>query len=331
MARRPALIKTKKKITRASPTITRRKKMLGPDFTGWEKMTGQAFNKFKNDAKNFYYENFQEADLLPEVWKWMKDNKYTSQDIKNAKAAKGLYALGVWPAIMCKMLYSGCPDYNKAEAEYWEALPGTGPVLNPLTTFIKNKVDAAIEAGKNELVLETNDNEDTVKTPTRQNIQEVMKERAADAIGEIESIADQFIDEKCPKEFATREKIHAILNEQKVLPYHINRYVKYWEDAKHEYEAAKLGKDSELKEGYSKYTKTQLNNMIRFSGQVIEDLNAYIAIKQATRAVRPKKAVPVEKIVSKLKYLRSFKDEILKIDITSVSPVKLHQATEAWV
>jgi hypothetical protein len=44
-----------------------------------------------------------------------------------------------------------------------------------------------------------------------------------------------------------------------------------------------------------------------------------------------RKAVPVEKLVAKLKYLKVFKDTATKLDLTSLHPVKLHGSSEAWV
>ena len=329
MAKRPALIKPKKKVIRSAPTVRRGKKLTGPDFTGWETWSGNTFHKFKHNAKHFYYENYQEVDLLPEVWGWMKENKYSAKDIKLAKAAKGWYGIGVWTAIICKLLNTGCPDFNQAEADYWATLPGTGSVLVPLTNFVNDKIASAIKAGTDEVV-EEEKTEEVAKPANRQNIQELMKDRANDAFGDIEGMADEFMKAGVPKEFPTRDLVMGFLNAQKVLPQHISRYVKYWEGIKAEYDAVKLGKDTSLKEGYSSYSRTQINNMIKFANQIIDDLNAYVAIKQATRTVRPKKAVPVEKIVAKLKYLKEFRDIALKIDLVSISPVKLHQCTEAW-
>jgi hypothetical protein len=59
-------------------------------------------------------------------------------------------------------------------------------------------------------------------------------------------------------------------------------------------------------------------------------LNSYISVKKAAKAPRARKAVPVEKIVSKLKYLKTFKDATSKLDLVSISPIKLHGASEAW-
>ena len=63
----------------------------------------------------------------------------------------------------------------------------------------------------------------------------------------------------------------------------------------------------------------------------MSDLNSYISVKKASKAPRKKKAVPVEKIVAKLKYLKEFKDAVSKLDLVSVHPTKLHGASEAWV
>ena len=335
MARRTSLVKTKKKVTRAvtrAVPIRRGRKMTGPDFTGWENMTGQQFNKFKNNAKAFYYENFQEADLLPEIWTWMKDNGYSVQDIRNAKAAKGLHSMNVWPAIMCKMLHTGCPDHNQEEADYWEALPGTGPVLHPITKFVKERIAAAIPVGAKILEAEKKVEAAKAEKPVfRQNIQELMRERASEAFGEIEGIADEYVLAGCPKEFPTKDAILGFLNEKKILPQHVPAYIKHWETLKAEIEEAKEGKCPQLTEGYAKYTRTQLNNKIKFADQVIENLTAYVAIKQAGRAPRVRKAVPIYKIVAKLKHLKVFKDDTLKLDLVGLSPEKLHTSQEAWV
>jgi hypothetical protein len=323
MAGRPS-----KKVARAAPR--RGGKMVGPDFTGYDKWTGQDFNKFKYDAKHFYYENFQEADLLPEVWRWMKENKFTSLDIKRAKAATGLNAVGVWTAISCKLLHNGCPDYYKPEAEYWESLPGTGDRLAPMSEYIKTKVQAAVSSGSN-LVVEEQTEEVVVPVVAKQNIQELMRERAGEAFGEVEGLADEFSLAGYPKEFPTKEKIVNFLKAQKVLPQHVNPYIKAWQELKAEYEEVKEGKGPQLKEGYSRLTRTQINNLIKFADQVIGDLQSYIALKQATKAPRKRKAIPVEKIVSKLKHIKVFKDAALKLDLVGLSPVKLHNCEEAWV
>jgi hypothetical protein len=101
-----------------------------------------------------------------------------------------------------------------------------------------------------------------------------MRERASDAFGEIEGLADDYNLAGCPKEFPTKDAIMGFLNAQKVLPQHLSNYIKHWENLKAEYEEAKAGKCPLLIAGYSIYTRTQLNNKIKFADQVIENLTA---------------------------------------------------------
>jgi hypothetical protein len=86
-----------------------------------------------------------------------------------------------------------------------------------------------------------------------------------------------------------------------------------------------------LNEAYGYLGKVKLRNTLKFIEQVLGDLNSYISIKKASKAPRKRKAVPVEKIVAKLKYLKEFKDPVNKLDLISVHPTKLHGSSEAWV
>ena len=89
--------------------------------------------------------------------------------------------------------------------------------------------------------------------------------------------------------------------------------------------------DPDLKDAYRQLGKIQLRNLVKFIEQVLGELNSYISIKKAAKTPRKRKAVPVEKVVAKLKYLKEFKDPVNKLDLISVHPTKLHGASEAWV
>jgi hypothetical protein len=98
-----------------------------------------------------------------------------------------------------------------------------------------------------------------------------------------------------------------------------------------EYLEVQAGKCDQLNEGYSNYSKMQLRYAIKLIEDIIGEFNGYISLKQVAKKPRAKKAVPVERIVAKLKHCKSFKDDALQIELTGLSPVKLHQCTEAWV
>ena len=171
--------------------------------------------------------------------------------------------------------------------------------------------------------------EEESKETNRPNVQEIMKEKAREAGGELEGVFDDFILSGAPSKFATRAMDEVA--KKNVLPQHISLLTEVWKKKLDEFNELLEGKDKQLNEGYSYLTKAQVKNIIKFIEQVIADLNSYISVKKASKAPRARKAVPVEKIVSKLKYLKEFKDPAMKLDLVSMHPVKLHGASEAWV
>jgi len=171
--------------------------------------------------------------------------------------------------------------------------------------------------------------EEKEEGPTRQNIQEIMREKASEAAGELEGLFDEFITEGSK----AAHKLRPIdeVAKKNVMPQHISMLVEVWQKKLAEFQAVVEGKDAQLVEGYAYLSKIQVRNIIKFIELVLGDLNSYISVKKSAKAPRARKAVPVEKIVSKLKYLKTFKDAAAKLDLLSVSPVKLHGASECYL
>lgn len=165
-----------------------------------------------------------------------------------------------------------------------------------------------------------------VEAPARPNIQDILREKAKDAAGELEGVFDAFITTG-----KASEKTMDVVARFNVMPQHISLITDIWKKKQAEFEELQEAKDKDLVEAYKHLGKVQVRNIVKFIEQVLADLNAYISVKKASKAPRKKKAVPVEKVVSKLKYLKEFKDPANKLDLTSISPVKLHGASEAWV
>ena len=167
------------------------------------------------------------------------------------------------------------------------------------------------------------------ETTNRPNVQEIMREKAREATGEIIGLFDDFI--QAGLKGSLPGKPIDILSKHNILPQHIPIILDVWKKELNEWYEVQEGKDPQLVEGYSQFGKVQVKNMIKAIEQVISDLNSYISIKKASKTPRKRKPVPVEKIVSKLKYLKEFKDAAAKLDLVSVHPTKLHGASEAWV
>ena len=161
----------------------------------------------------------------------------------------------------------------------------------------------------------------------RPNVQEIMRERTLEAGGELEGRWDEYVTSGAKKENSINPI--QVLTERNILPQHVSMLIDVWNDKLDEYTEVQKGKDEQLNEAYSKYGKLQIRNMISTIESVISELNSYINIKKTDRKPRAKKPVSVEKLVRKLKYLKTFKLE--KLELVSISPTKLHGCSEAWV
>jgi hypothetical protein len=173
--------------------------------------------------------------------------------------------------------------------------------------------------------------EEVIEDHNKKNIQEIMRERATEVAGELEGLLDEFVSSGCKLQNDITSKVVTPLSEKKILPQHISIVVKPWNDFKLEFEEIQKNECEQLKEAYSYLSKTQVKNVLKFIEQVTTAINSYVSLKKVNKTQRIRKPIPVEKIVSKLKYLRKFKDEKVNIDLVSIDPTKLHNSQEAWV
>lgn len=86
------------------------------------------------------------------------------------------------------------------------------------------------------------------------------------------------------------------------------------------------GKDKQLTEGYSNFTKVQLKKFIAFIESLVNACNQRI-VSSKVRKPRAKKAVSPEKVVAKLKYMKEF----VELNLKSVKPTSMVDANEVWL
>jgi len=196
---------------------------------------------------------------------------------------------------------------------------------NETSRLLKCLTDPELKSS-NLSVAKTEEIEPVVARPT---IQDYLREKAIEAAGELEGMFDSFMIDGAKANHSFRPMDE--LARKNVVPQYIYVIADIWKRKLVEFEDVLEGKDSQLIQGYQHLTKTQLKNTVKFIESVLGDLNSYINVKKASKAPRKKKAVPVEKIVSKLKYLKELKDAVNKLDLTSVHPTKLHGASECYL
>jgi hypothetical protein len=301
MARRPSIIKAKstKKTTRAPRRGVNRFSLMPTD--NWDK------------AKFFAHYDLERKDCGTKVKEYIKKN---------------------FPKDALTKI-NRLPDWKLDMHSHWATtahLLDVNPDIIPdnYKTGIVKWVENLILEGA-ELKAKKEETEGEEKPKKVVNIQEIMREKADEALGDIEALFDEFIDAKCPKEFSVNKKVVGALSSRNVLPQHMASAIKRYQRLLDECLEVQAGKCEQLNEGYSNYNKMQIRYMIKFIEDVISEMNGYISLKQAAKKPRAKKAVPVERVVAKLKHCKSFKDDALKLELVGLSPVKLHQCAEAWV
>ncbi len=301
MARRPALIKAKasKKTVRAPRRGVNRFSLMPTD--NWEK------------AKFFAHYDLERKDCGTKVKEYIKKNfgkDYLTKINRLPDWKVDMHSHWATAAHLLEVNPDVVPDSYKTGIVKWvEGLAAEG---------------AELKAKKEET-------EGEEKPKKVVNIQEIMREKADEALSDIEALFDEFIEAKCPKDFSVNQKVVGALSARNVLPQHMASAIKRYQRLLDEYLEVQGGKCDQLNEGYSNYNKMQIRYMIKFIEDVIAEMNGYISLKQVAKKPRAKKVVPVERIVAKLKHCKSFKDDALKLELSGLSPVKLHESTEAWV
>ena len=331
--------RTKKKVVRGAPRIKRGNKLTEPSWEGWEEWTGEEYHRANQSARAWYYENYKPADLYPAVWKWMEQNDYTKEQLKQAKAAPS-YELSITAGITAKLLMNGMPDYNKKHDDYWDTLPGTMGNVAPATKFLKERIERAIKAGASvvEEKKEVEKEKANVYVPT---IQERIRDQARLQAEALEEWLDGFISDKKtfdPKGFDFKKHFQ----KTGVTQAHARKLKGFYENELDDFKelerfptAGQLKKMSEheqdmwaqLKEGYAHLKKADIKMFTTAIEELMTALDFVIDTAKATRAPRKAKPKSATKLVEKLKFLKV--DE--KFKLASVSPDQIIGASELWV
>jgi hypothetical protein len=335
-----ALPKTsRKKKVRAAPRIKRGSKTTAPGWDGWEDWDGAKYHKHKEYVRSFYYDNFKPVDLIPDVFKWMEQNGYNKAQITCAKKADP-YTISITAAIVARMLLDGMPDFNKKEADYWTALPGTGDVMNPSSDFLRRRIEEAIEKGS-KVVEEKKAEEKAKKGVYVPSIQERLQHAAWSMSSVIDEHFEKFVSDSNtfdPKGIDVLRELRS----KDAKGAHGRIIKSEWQAIYNEYHnllnfpsAAKLKLMGEreqdhwaqLKEGYSHLDNKALKKVMTFLQDVLGACDMLMKEGKVNRKPRKPKAINKEKVVAKMKYRKT--DEDLKL--VSINPSDIIGADELWV
>jgi hypothetical protein len=252
-------------------------------------------------------------ELKPKVINWMSANGYTKAQIADFKKTKD-NRCGMTVGSIAACLLKGMPaeraDFNDGRST---------------AVWLAKEIAKVVAEGKDDLdeSVEVVEVKSTVYVPS---IQERLREAALRMTEEIEDALEQFSAD--PENFDPKAfKVSNLLKGKQAKAAHARIIRDLYTRQYDELQEAAAGKDEQLKEGYSHLSKAQLKKIIAFYGEVVTACNMLMQEAKVNKMPRKKKAVPLDKVVGKLKYKKI--DEPLKL--VSINPVDIIGAKELWV
>lgn len=327
MVVRRTIQKKRKTKPKLPPQPKRGSKLKNPVFENWEEWSGEEFHKKRREAVSHFYLNYKPQDLIQDFWQWMKANKYSALEIKAAKECDSIHAVSVNMAILSKLLECGMPSYNDKHAEYWESLPGTNKSLVDVKDYLDEKLQKAIEYGKNKIRVETEIQEIS--------IQDRIKNHATQIIEDLNKYFDTFLED--PKSFKSDFDFINFLRANEISKHHTKYIRNTFQSEFNEYKLMvdqplmkkTLNKNEidQITEGYSwiklPYKKEKYNALLK----LMEALDLIDETAKVKRQSKKRKPISIEKSVEKVKYQK--RDD--KFKIVSLEPKEIPGAIELWI
>jgi len=135
--------------------------------------------------------------------------------------------------------------------------------------------------------------------PVMPNIQDRIREKASECIGELEGLLDEYTLSK----FTSNPKPYGVMHTLNIKGVHTNRILEHWKRIRAEYDTVLTTEDELIKEGYSNFSKTEIKKIVGFCDSIITDCMKVVDEANKSRKPRQRKQKTPEQLVSKLKYL----------------------------
>ncbi len=302
------------KLKKAAIAIRQNKnKDLSPRWDGAADWSAEQFTKNFRVAMEYYRFEYSAKDLKPKVIEWMKTQGWHADSIAQFKKTKDNRCSGTMGGLAACLL-RGMPEVHAGFNEGRDS-----------AKWLENEINRVIADGGNDV-----DDEEEVtekkETTIVVSIQERVRESSLGMTEEIESAIESFqLDPEAfdPKQF----KVLNLLKGKQAKAAHARIIRDFYTRNYEELQEAALGKDEQLKEGYSHLSKAQLKKLIAFYSEIISACDMLMQEAKVNRKPRKTKTVSKDKIVAKLKYMKQ--DDKLKV--VSVNPADIVGAKELWI
>lgn len=187
------------------------------------------------------------------------------------------------------------------------------------TVRLEGYIQEILKAREPEVVVEE------VVAVAKPNIQDRLREKVSECAGELDGMFDEFVVNGA--KMSADYKPITVIRGLNVAPQMISDIANLWKHKLSEFETAIEGKDAQVVEGYSNFSKIQMRNIVKFCEAVINDCGAYVQIKKVERKPRKVKSVPPEKRAAKFKVMLEFAELKLK----GLPAASLVDKEEAWL
>lgn len=162
--------------------------------------------------------------------------------------------------------------------------------------------------------------EDAKKGP---NIQERIRMKSDECIGELEGQIDDLIVTK----FAKTVSPFSVFHTMSIKGVHVKSILDWSKKKRMEFEEILSTNDKDLKEGYSNFSKTELKKIVAYCDQVILDCGKVAETSVIGRKPRKRKVKTPEQLTAKVKYCQEFKE----LNLTSVDVKSIIGCMQLWV
>jgi len=163
----------------------------------------------------------------------------------------------------------------------------------------------------------------TTTTASVVSIQDHIKRKASECIGELEGQIDELI----TSDFKANVSPYATMTGMDAKGAHTKFIIEHFKTRRVEYDNVLTTDDGDIKEAYSNFTKTQLKKLIAYCDQVIVDGMKLTGEAVKTRKPRKRKAKSADQLIAKLNYAKDFAE----LKIVSVDPKTIIGASSLWV
>jgi hypothetical protein len=155
------------------------------------------------------------------------------------------------------------------------------------------------------------------------SIQDHIKRKAGECIGELEGQIDELITTK----FSADVSPYGLMNTLEIKGAHTKFIIDYFKTRRAEYDEILTTADPEVKEAYSNFTKVQLKKLVTYCDQVILDSMKLAGDAVKTRKPRKRKTKSAEQLTAKMNYAKDFAE----LKLVSIDPKTIIGANQLWV